>query len=73
MDLPNKVEGVDYGDRWSRGIPHNPKSEELVRRIADIDFYCFGDYFNFKIGGDGDNGETLMYMLDIYFDEQEKK
>jgi hypothetical protein len=73
MGLPNKVEGVEYGDRWSKGIPHNPKSIELMERIAEIDFHLFNDYFMFKMGGDGDNGETLMYMLDIYFDEQEKK
>lgn len=72
--LPDRVEGVDYDtDRWAAGIPHNPKSEEIVRRIANLDFYLFDDSFGFKVGGDGDNGETLMYLLDIYFDEKDKE
>jgi hypothetical protein len=29
------------------------------------------DYFGWKCGGDGDNGETLMYELDILFEERE--
>jgi hypothetical protein len=55
-------------DRWSQGIEHHPKSEELMRFLADHDFNDYGDYFCWKIGGDGDNGETLMYMMDAYFE-----
>ena len=58
--------------RWEKGIDHNPQSEEIVRSIADIDFEYGGDFFCFKIGGDGDNGEHLMYLLDIYFDQREE-
>lgn len=57
--------------RWEIGIEHHPKSEKLVRTIADLDTKYGEDYFCFKIGGDGDNGEHLMYLLDIYFEEKE--
>ena len=29
--------------------------------------------FCFKSGGDGDNGEHLMYLLDIHFEQIDKK
>jgi hypothetical protein len=38
-----------------------------------LDFIFLDDYFCFKSGGDGDNGEQLMYLLDIYFDELDVK
>lgn len=70
MGDSNKVPGVDYdANRWEAGISHHPKSEALVRRLAEIDFHYFNDHFQWKIGGDGDNGECLMYELDVYFDE----
>lgn len=66
--------GVDPDvDRWSLGIPHHPKSETLVRELVDVDFVFFNDYFGWKVGGDGDNGETLMYMLDVLFDLHDKE
>lgn len=45
---------------------HNPKSIELYNFISELDFEN-GDYFCFKSGGDGDNGEFLMDLLDCYF------
>lgn len=70
--MPNRIEGVEYGDRWSLGIPHNPKSKELFKRINELDWELMNGYFDFRSGGDGDNGETLMYLFDVFFDEQEK-
>jgi hypothetical protein len=69
-----KVEGINYDitDRWEKGTAHNPKSEELFDRIAEIDFECQDDLFCWKSGGDGDNGESLMYLLDIFFEEKDK-
>ena len=32
-----------------------------------------GDLFDFSSGGDGDNGEHLMYILDIIFEEEKIK
>lgn len=57
--------------RWENGIDHHPRSDELVRKIAEIDFKYGSDFFGFKIGGDGDNGEHLMYLLDIVFEQEE--
>lgn len=52
--------------RWEQGIPHDPRSEALARALAKIDAEN-DDRFDFRFGGDGDNGEDLLYLLDIYF------
>ena len=49
---------------------HNPKSKELFEFISTLDFEN-GDYFCFKSGGDGDNGEILMDLFDCYFKYKE--
>ena len=67
----HKMVETDITKRWENGIPHHPKSEELVTRIIDADFEYGGDFFCFKCGGDGDNGEHLMYLLDIIFEEDD--
>lgn len=58
---------MTLNERWQKGIPHDPRSVELYRAIAQLDFEHGGDRFCFKSGGDGDNGEHLMYLLDMYF------
>lgn len=58
--------------RWEEGVEHLPESEELARELAEIDLEQGCDYFCFKFGGDGDNGEHLMYLLDIYFERKKK-
>ena len=62
-------------DRWSAGLPHHPDAEKIARTIGNLDFMFFGDSFELKFGGDGDSGETLAYILDVYFDllDAEKK
>jgi hypothetical protein len=55
--------------RWENDIEHLPESEQLYKSIADIDLKLGGDVFCFKSGGDGDNGEHLMYLLDIHFEK----
>lgn len=50
---------------------HHPKSEEIYRFISEIDFQ-HGDFFAFKSGGDGDNGEFLMDLLDCYFQSKQR-
>lgn len=62
---------TDIGKRWEMGIPHHPRSVALFRALADFDFRHCGDYFKWKSGGDGDNGETLMYQLDVIFETEE--
>lgn len=54
------------GERWEKGIIHHPKTIALYRHIENLDF-ANGDLFCFKSGGDGDNGEYLMYLMDDYF------
>lgn len=70
-----KVPGVEYdiNKRWQEGIPHHPNSIELMNRISNIDFVWMDDYFCWKTGGDGDNGEAMMYLMDIAFEEKDKK
>ena len=60
---------TDITKRWEQGIPHHPKSLELFKAIEENDFKYGSDYFCFKSGGDGDNGEHLMYLMDIYFEK----
>lgn len=63
---------TDINKRWEQGRDHHPKSEKIVRAIAELDFKYGEDRFCFKIGGDGDNGEHLMYLLDIYFEREDE-
>ena len=64
-------EGIET-DRWSKGIDHDPRSEAIGRALGDIDYEVLGDSLCLKFGGDGDNGEQLMYALDIYFELLDK-
>jgi hypothetical protein len=63
MNKP-KMPAPIIDDRWSDGVDHEPESEELVRRIADMAFDHFDDALQLRVGGDGDNGETLAYIID---------
>ena len=60
--------GLTDKDRWDLGIEHHPKSERLMCFLAEHDFNDYDDHFCWKIGGDGDNGETLMYQMDAFFE-----
>jgi len=55
-------------ERYEAGTPHDPRSIAIYRAIEKLDLEN-GDVFCFKSGGDGDNGEHLMYLLDVYFQE----
>lgn len=55
--------------RWE--IAHHPKSIELFKKLAKIDIEFGNDYFGWRSGGDGDNGEHLMYEMDIIFETEE--
>lgn len=54
--------------RWEDGDRHNDLSYLIYNFIEEYDFKYNGDRFYFKSGGDGDNGEELMYLLDVFFD-----
>lgn len=68
-DLPIEL---DINKRWEEGIPHHPESEAAIRAMAKIDFYLQGDSLGISLGGDGDNGEAMMYALDIYFEARDR-
>lgn len=65
--------GLTGKDRWSEGIAHHPKSLQLMKFLVDHDFNDCGDYFGWRMGGDGDNGETLMYQMDAFFELLDKE
>ena len=69
-----KTPGVEYDltKRWESGTNHHPKSEALMKRLMDVDEIFNSDSLGWKIGGDGDNGEELMYCLDVIFDEDDR-
>ena len=58
----------DINKRWEEGTEHHSKSEELMEALMEIDLKYCDDHFCWKKGGDGDNGEALMYEMDIYFE-----
>ena len=53
-------------ENYGMSVEHNPKSKEIYDFISEVDF-ANGDAFCFKCGGDGDNGEMFMTLLDEYF------
>jgi hypothetical protein len=59
---------TNINKRWEQGIPHHPKSIELFKALEEIDWKYGDDCFCWKHGGDGDNGEQMMYEMDIYFE-----
>ena len=46
---------------------HLPETIQLFNFISKLDLEEADDYFGWKSGGDGDNGEVLMNELDEYF------
>lgn len=67
-----KAAGLTQKDRWSEGIDHHPMSERLMAFLSEHDMKDFGMYFDWRTGGDGDNGETLMYQMDAFFELLDK-
>lgn len=59
--------------RWEEGVDHDARSMELLQALDKIDRERGSGYFDFEFGGDGDNGEELAYLLDIYFADQDAK
>jgi len=52
--------------RWEEGIPHHSFSIAIVKAMQEMDTTLAIDI---STGGDGDNGETLMYFLDEWIDQ----
>jgi len=64
--------GLTDKNRWEDDIDHHPMSERLMAFLKDHDFQDYDDFFCWKSGGDGDNGEVLMYEMDAFFELMEK-
>ena len=56
---------ADINKRWEQGIEHHPEAEIIFALIKGSDWWFGNDYFCWKEGGDGDNGETLKYSLSV--------
>jgi hypothetical protein len=59
---------TDINKRWEQGVEHHPESIKIYEAIALLDSKYGNDSFSFSSGGDGDNGEHLMYLLDIHYE-----
>ena len=68
-----KTPGVEYdiNRRWENGVPHHPQSISILKRVNELDWELLDGALDLKTGGDGDSGETLMYLLDIFFEERD--
>jgi len=73
-NFPFSLEEIETNitKRWEKGTPHHSEALKLAKALGELDWAFGGDYFCFKFGGDGDNGEHLLYLLDIYFEAKEK-
>ena len=70
--MSDYIKSVELGltkiSRWENGIEHHPMSVRLMQFLKIHDYNDYSDHFRWKTGGDGDNGETLMYELDAFFE-----
>lgn len=64
--------GLIKKDRWEKGIPHHPMSERIIKFMSNVDSEEYDLYLDIKYGGDGDIGEYMMYILDDFFEMQDK-
>ena len=58
-------------DRLKDCDEHDPRSVKLYEFVSQLDFNEANEAFGFVSGGDGDNGEHLMYLLDCYFESKD--
>ncbi len=63
-----KQAGLTNKDRWGEGIDHYPMSLRLMDFLKEHDFNDYDDHFCWKSGGDGDNGEALMFQMDAFWE-----
>ena len=72
-DLPYHLVETDPEVRFEKEIDHHPKSREIINAMIYIDKHFNNLEFDIRVGGDGDYGESLMYLLDVYFDALDVK
>ena len=69
----NIEEYINIDVRWDNGIEHDSKSKLIFNFLQAYDRKFCDNYFDWKSGGDGDNGEFLMYQLDEFFKSNQYK
>lgn len=57
--------------RWDQGMDHHPDSEQLMRALMEIDDKYNNSSQDLQVGGDGDNGEQLMFLLDVLLEARD--
>lgn len=62
---------IDIGKRWENGISHHPNSMKMIK-FMDILNDINNSAADLSYGGDGDAGETLLFLMDVYFEAEEK-
>jgi hypothetical protein len=68
-----RAAGLIRTDRWEERLDHHPMAERLVRFLSEHDLRDYGLHFDWRAGGDGDNGEALMYQMDPFFELLDKE
>lgn len=60
--------GLTQADRWGANKEHHPMSLRAVEFMSYHDWKDYGLAIDIKTGGDGDNGEAFMFLLDPFFE-----
>ena len=63
--------GLTKLNRWEDGMEHHDQSIQLMDFLVEHDFKDNNDYFCFKTGGYCDNRETLMYLMDAFYEARD--
>lgn len=64
---------IPLNQRWEEGVEHDPRSKELYDFMDTYDWKFNGGSLDLTSGGDGDIGESLMYLMDEYFAAKDKQ
>lgn len=63
---------ISVNDRWEKGIDHDPRSTEILNFMDKLDWEECDGSADLQFGGDGDNGEHLLFLMDVYFELKDK-
>ena len=63
--------GLTQLKRWEKGVPHHEMSKRLMAFLKRHDCDDYDRHFDWRTGGDGDNGESLMYQMDAFFESMD--
>lgn len=57
-------------ERWELGLPHHPKSIAIKNMVDNLQRV---ENYGIQFGGDGDDGEVLLYILDAFFEYEDSR